>query len=108
MKKKSKYDYDVNKDKKEGTDNKAFKAEEGKSGNMSSNVAAGTNTKWVNNYVPFGDFPDGSACGAVDEVDRVAVVNEAGGSKNGESKWQKNYVPYKEDGEEDSNKRASD
>lgn len=92
-KKTSKSDYDVNKKQsKGGKDNKAFRAEEGK-GNAEVKGAKKTGEKWVNNYVPFGDYPAG-------EVNQIATVESENEVKNGDPKWKKNYVPYQEENDQ--------
>lgn len=61
-----------------------------------SGAEAGKSEKWVSNYVPYGDLP----AGTVTSVTSVEVTSEV----NGEAKWKKNYVEYKEEEKKDSNK----
>lgn len=71
-----------------------------KAGVANAGYAAGgegaKNEKWVSNYVPYGDLP----AGTVTSVTSVEVTSEV----NGEAKWKKNYVEYKEEEKKDSNK----
>ena len=75
-----------------------FSAEEGKAGQNKE--------KWVSNYVPYGDYPDGSKAitgnSVSSEQTAVTVESEVQPHVNGDAKWKKNYVPY--EGQEDSNK----
>jgi hypothetical protein len=121
---KSKQNYEVSggasaAEKKSGKENAGYDAEEAK-------IAADAKTKeldspdgpspltpedkkWVENYVPYGDYPKGQPAGA----DDIQFVKETSDVKNGpvekrdangtteeDEKWKKNYVPF----EEDSNK----
>ena len=59
--------------------------------NGSSSKASGSNAdKWVNNYVPYGEYPSGTVTTVVQEM------TPASSEQNGETRWKKNYVPYDE------------
>ena len=75
-----------------GLDNVAFDGEKGV-----------TKEKWMDNYVPYGQFPKGEAI-----EEEVTVENEKENksqekvidSNKEDEKWKENYVPYEEqDGE---------
>jgi len=92
-----------------GQDNQAYEKETGNDKGQS-----GPGGKWTKNYVPFKGFPKGSSK-TEDKENGVEVVNEVGvggdssekkdASEKSDEKWKKNYVPYQEQEQEDSNKQ---
>merc|ERR1712029_627805 len=92
-----------------GQDNQAYEKETGNDKGQS-----GPGGKWTKNYVPFKGFPKGSSK-TEDKENGVEVVNEVGvggdssekkdASEKSDEKWKKNYVPYQEPEQEDSNKQ---
>ena len=95
LSRKSADNYEIN-----GKDNKGYADTEG--GNLGKSTIipekGDGNVKWVSNYVPYGDYPDGKKVIGETTTTSVSVADE---KQNGIEKWQKNYVPYEE---EDSNK----
>jgi len=89
-----------------GVENKGFDVEK----------ADPTDEKWVKNYVPYGDNPDGKAAGIDDTVTvesdngvtgeekrREEEKGEKENKKEGEEKdekWKENYVPHSEEEKE--------
>merc|ERR1711877_42110 len=80
---KSKYEINEKSDKSaKGLDNVAFDGEKG------------TKEKWMDNYVPYGQFPKGAPI-----EEEVVVENEKDNKTEEEEKWKENYVPYEEEQE---------
>lgn len=86
-----------------GVENKAFDAEKG-DGNKEE--------KWVKNYVPFEDYPDGGKAADTvtvesDTTEQKRREEEKGEKENkdeakpkeGDEKWKDNYVAYEEEAE---------
>eukprot|EP00090_Calanus_glacialis_P044209 TRINITY_DN7867_c0_g1_i1.p1 TRINITY_DN7867_c0_g1~~TRINITY_DN7867_c0_g1_i1.p1 ORF type:complete len:193 (-),score=64.06 TRINITY_DN7867_c0_g1_i1:146-724(-) len=85
----SKYEINEKSEKStKGLDNVAFDGEKG------------VKEKWMDNYVPYGQFPKGSAI-----EEEVTVENEKDNktlekvtdSNKDDEKWKENYVPYEEE-----------
>lgn len=90
-------EYDVEKQTKgAGKENRAYVSEGGAPATASTRPTSSAGGKWANNYVPYGDFPQGS---------KEEVVNGTNGGlekgdseKNGSGeKWRNSYVPYEEE-----------
>jgi len=96
---KSKYEINEKSEKPpKGLDNVAFDGEKG-----------AKKEKWMENYVPYGQFPKGSAI----EEETVTVENEKVMDSNKEvdsnkddEKWKENYVAYEEDKTEEKTEKS--
>ena len=74
-----------------GLDNVAFDGEKG------------TKEKWMDNYVPYGQFPKGAPIEeeviVENEKDNKTQEKVIDSNKEEEEKWKENYVPYEEEQE---------
>jgi len=88
------------KESKEGKENHAFDAEKGE----------GKEEKWVKNYVPYDEYPDGRADSVTVEAEgeQKRRDEEKGEKENKDDvkdeKWKANYVPYEKEEEAEEEK----
>lgn len=90
-------EYDVEKQSKAGKENKAY-VSEGPAAAVPSSTGPTSSAggKWANNYVPYGDYPQGSKEDVVNGTSGGLEKTDSEKNGGGE-KWRSNYVPYEEE-----------
>lgn len=90
-------EYDVEKQTKAGKENQAYVTETSSTpAPPSTRPTSSAGGKWANNYVPYGDFPQGSKEEAVNGTN--GGIEKGDTEKNGGGeKWRNSYVPYEEE-----------
>jgi len=89
-------EYDVEKQTKAGKENRAYVTEGSSQAAPSTRPTSSAGGKWANNYVPYGDFPQGSKEDVVNGTN--GGIEKGDSEKNGGGeKWRNSYVPYEEE-----------
>lgn len=90
-------EYDVEKQTKAGKENRAYVSEGSTpAAAPSTRPTSSAGGKWANNYVPYGDFPQGSKEDVVNGTN--GGIEKGDTEKNGGGeKWRNSYVPYEEE-----------
>lgn len=89
-------EYDVEKQTKAGKENQAYISEGTAPTLPATRPTSSAGGKWANNYVPYGDFPQGSKEDVVNGTSGGLEKTDSEKNGGGE-KWRTNYVPYEEE-----------
>lgn len=89
-------EYDVEKQTKAGKENRAYVSEGAAPAVPATRPTSSAGGKWANNYVPYGDFPQGSKEDVVNGTSGGLEKTDSEKNGGGE-KWRTNYVPYEEE-----------